>query len=321
VIWSGPNIMDVVRASGREGRRTGKHHKVRCPNPQHPDATPSCDVDDDANVFICRSCGVGGGVVEFANLVGVRLTDLASGPSGRPPPPVRSTPAKSKSVPPTEAETRSIWSMSRSVLDDDEVGSFLHGRGVDAGDVDLAGVARALPMSAFVPKWARSSGGFWSKSGHRLLLRLFDSRGENVGIRARRICTPDDDVPKSLSPCGLSTKGVVLANSLGQLVLSRGLLADETPALELVQQVGVVIAEGDVDFLLWVTEPADSDDLAQAVFGIANTSWTDEIASRVPDGTTVTIRAHDDRPGREYARTIGRSLHPRCDVRVLEARR
>lgn len=56
-IRSGPNIMDVVRASGREGRRTGKHHKVRCPNPQHPDATPSCDVDDDANVFICRRRG------------------------------------------------------------------------------------------------------------------------------------------------------------------------------------------------------------------------------------------------------------------------
>lgn len=311
--WDGPGILDVARVSGREPRKAGSQYRVRCPDPRHADAHPSCDLDDDKNTFICRSCGAHGGVLAFANLVGVRLVSLGSNrPPLRKPGASRRVPKEAKQA---LSDAPALWNAAHSVLDDPEVIHWLQSRGLDADAVDLMAVARALPTGTRVPSWARSRGGCWPETGHRLILRLFDDSGRNVGIRARRICAPADGLTKSLSPCGLTTTGLMLANCLGQALLS---LSEE--AAELVRQVGVVIAEGDVDFLLWSSEHTDSDMLAPAVFGITNKSWTDEIAGRVPDGTLVTIRAHDDQPGRDYARVIGRSLHPRCRVRVLEVR-
>lgn len=320
--WDGPSILDVARESGREPVPRGSQYRVRCPDPTHADANPSCDLDDEANVFICRSCGAKGGVVEFAKLTRITLPRRASSSPWSSPVPARPAPApaKAKQVAPTVAENNSLWNTAQPVLDDAEVVSWLGSRGLNAGDVELAGVARALPPSTFVPRWARSHGGFWPESNHRLLLRLFDAHGVNVGIRARRISEPDDGLPKSLSPCGLPLKGAVLANCLGQLLLSGGLLGDGSPAAELVRRAGVVFAEGEVDFMGWSTKASDSNEMAPAVFGIGNGWWTDELASRVPAGTTVTIRADDDSAGRTYALAIGQSLYPRCTVRVLGPR-
>lgn len=318
-MWTGPSIVDVARASGRDPQRKGRRLRVRCPNPQHPDNHPSCDIDDEANVFCCRSCGAGGGVVDFANLVGVRLKDLSTaGPPLLRAPPLTKPPRREASAFPVP-EALALWERSRRVLDDPEVVSFLRGRGIDPADVEMHGLMRALPSDAFVPKWAYSNKAYWPASGHRALLAMYNSNGAFAGIRGRRVFTAADDFPKSLSPCGLSLAGLVLANNLGRLLLQGGVLADGTPAADLVSRLSVIISEGDIDFLACATEGADSDDLAPAVFGIGNGWWTDEIARRIPDGTTVAVRSQGDPRGNEYSRLIGRSLFKRCNVIVLEA--
>lgn len=317
-MWTGPGIVDVARASGRDPQRKGSRLTVRCPNPLHPDNHPSCDIDDEANVFCCRSCGAGGGVVDFANLVGVRLKDLSTaGPSlVRAPPPTKPPRRDAPAFPVPEAEA--LWKRSRRVLDDSEVAAYLKGRGVDPADVELHNLVRALPPDSYVPRWAYSNKSYWPATGHRALLAMYNASGAFAGIRGRRILTAADGFPKSLTPCGLSLKGLVLANSLGRLLLQGGSLADGTPAADLVRRVSVIISEGDIDFLACATEAADSDDLAPAVLGIGNGWWTDQIASRIPDGTTVAIRSQGDPRGNEYSRLIGRSLFKRCNVIVLE---
>lgn len=211
-----------------------------------------------------------------------------------------------------------IWNQCASVLDDEEVRAWLKSRCLDAGDVDLHDVARALPTTVLLPRWAQMNKVNWWKSGHRLLLRTFNAQGAHASMRGRYVRAAVEGAPKvtkSLTPGGTTTTGLVMANSLGQR-----LLAGDAEAVEVVQRSGAVMAEGDVDFLTWATRFSDADDSAPAVFGYLNTSWTDELAARIPDGTRVRIRAHDDEPGREYARTIGRTLFPRCIVSILEPR-
>ena len=62
------------------GRR---HGKVHCPF-HRPDRTPSFNVDLDRAIFFCHGCGVSGGYVRFAQLVGERLDD-ARAPATRDP--------------------------------------------------------------------------------------------------------------------------------------------------------------------------------------------------------------------------------------------
>lgn len=49
------------------------HHgeqRVRCPSPDHSDTNPSCDLNLDRGVWICRSCGKGGGVRALESMTG-----------------------------------------------------------------------------------------------------------------------------------------------------------------------------------------------------------------------------------------------------------
>lgn len=319
MIWDGPSIVEVARASGREPKRAGSRLRVRCPSPQHKDENPSCDLNDEKNVFHCHACGVGGGVVKFANLTGVMLKNLAWSPPAAVQALPRPVPvAKRKPFP--VAEAKALWLRSSSVLDDPEVSAYLKSRGADPADVELHGLARAIPPGSEVPWWARCGGVSWTESGHRLLLPMHDRMGEIAGVRARRVFNAADELPKSLSPVGLSLKGVVLANSLARLLLADGRLGDGSPAVDLVREAYVVISEGEIDFLADASQALDRDELAPAVLGIGSGWWTEEIASRIPDGTTVAIRSQGDPRGNEYSREIGRMLIGRCNVIVLEGR-
>jgi hypothetical protein len=50
--------------------RRGRHLRVHCLWPEHLDTHPSCDVDVTVGVFLCRSCGRGGGVRQLLILLG-----------------------------------------------------------------------------------------------------------------------------------------------------------------------------------------------------------------------------------------------------------
>ncbi len=54
-----------------------QHGLVSCPNPEHPDATPSCHVGRDAGEgWCCHGCGAAGAIYDLASV-------LAGGPTGR----------------------------------------------------------------------------------------------------------------------------------------------------------------------------------------------------------------------------------------------
>jgi hypothetical protein len=59
---------------------------------------------------------------------------------------------------------------------------------------------------------------------------------------------------------------------------------------------------------------SDANELAPAVLGIVNGSWTEEIAARIPDGTRVVVRTHSDGAGDDYAAKIVHSLSARCSL-------
>jgi hypothetical protein len=44
---------------------------VSCPSERHNDRHPSCAVNVKKNVFYCRSCGVGGGVLDLPIVAGL----------------------------------------------------------------------------------------------------------------------------------------------------------------------------------------------------------------------------------------------------------
>jgi hypothetical protein len=162
-----------------------------------------------------------------------------------------------------------------------------------------------------VPGWASFKGAPWAALGYRLILPLYDAMGSLVSVRARAV-TPAN--PKALAPAGFSVAGLVLADSLARLMLAGEPLGDDSPAVDLVRQVGLVVLEGEPDFLTWATRASDANERAPAVVGLVSGSWTNDMAARVPDGTTVFVKTHGDDVGDKYARQVAGTLGERCRV-------
>jgi hypothetical protein len=145
-----------------------------------------------------------------------------------------------------------------------------------------------------------------------VLLPLFGADGRVVSLRARALA-PLATNDKSAAPAGFAVAGLVLADGLAQRML-----AGDRDALELVRAVGLVVTEGDGDFLVWATRFSDaSADAAPAVLGIGAGAWTEEIAAKVPSEARLALRTHLDEAGERYADAVIASLHTRCDVRRL----
>ncbi|MGD9549000.1 MAG: hypothetical protein AB7V45_15830 [Candidatus Krumholzibacteriia bacterium] len=186
---------------------------------------------------------------------------------------------------------------------------FAHRFGPDAAwsvqQADLWDLARVIPAGIRLPRWARSQGGPWTHSGHRIVFRLWDHTGHAASLRARAI---DATVsPKSLAPAGYSVKGLVLADPLAQQ-----LLGGVCPTWWQPRQV--IIAEGEPDWLLWALRQSEADEQGPAVLGIESGAWSQQIAARIPTGSSVVIRTHHDEPGERYAQQIAASLHGRCHI-------
>src|SRR5262249_38341057 len=91
-------------------------------------------------------------------------------------------------------------------------------------------------------------------------------------------------------------------------------LGDDSAVEPFVREVGLVVVEGEPDWWTWATRWGEAHDLAPAVLGLVSGSWTEEIAARVPDGTSVVVRTHADRPGGGYAERVVRSPEGRGNV-------
>lgn len=69
-------ILEVARSAGLDPKRSGAEYLVPCPwaaDHKHGDADPSCRLNPEKNTFYCDPCGRGGGVLEFANLLGIEI--------------------------------------------------------------------------------------------------------------------------------------------------------------------------------------------------------------------------------------------------------
>lgn len=227
---------------------------------------------------------------------------------------------------PPAGQVAQVWAHARPVTDDPEAVAYLAAREerIDAGRVVDAGLARVVPQGTSLPGWASTPRHLanrpWSEE-YRLIIPLYGASGWMESLRARLLRSPRDwNEPKALAPKGGSVKGLVLANGLG-----RALLAGDGEAIELVRQVGVVIAEGEPDFLNAATVCNDADDDAPAVLGVLSGSWTADIAARLPDGARATFLAQQkngsyDAVSLGYAAQVAASLWGRdVDVQLRVA--
>lgn len=316
---------------------------IRCPS--HSERTASCSVTvgPDSTVRLrCFGCQLAGDALtliaaardlsarrDFSEVcaIGAEIagnyalaSELRAGRpiSDRPAPP-KAKPLAARPWPPLP-DVLDLWSRALPVEQDADAWEALRARGLDPAAVAACGVARALPAGATVPRWARYRGGAdvaqsWPDLGYRLLLPMLDHEGKVRSVRAWRIeetrdaelpveATYDDvraaqaerdALPKRLPPAGYRATGLVLANRLAVQML-RGTACP----------LEVVIPEGEPDFLTWCVNSG------AAVLGVIGGSWSPDFAARIPTGTRVAIRTHQDDAGRKYGDEIAESLERRC---------
>lgn len=290
---------------------------IRCP--WHEERTASCSVrlGRDGTVAVrCHGCGATGDVFalvavasgldvrrDFA-LVVERAAELAGVSATDPVPARRTVPAVVERDYPPISEVRVLLGACGPVSSDAEASAMLTGRGLDAELVDHHTLAVVLPASARVPRWASFRGVPWTRTGHRLLVPMFDASGVLRTVRAWRVI--DGDTPKRLPPGGYRASGVVMADEFA-LAMLRGTW---TPRR-------VVIFEGEPDFVAHRTLAGG---VLAARLGIVSGSWSDELAARIPEGAEVSIATDDDAAGERYATEIRTSLEGRCVVRQRPSR-
>ena len=219
-------------------------------------------------------------------------------------------PAPAKPRRPSAIRVRQMWGAARPVLDDPEVAGYLRSRAIDPERVELHDLARALPEDATMRKWSWGPGGPWRKH-HRLIIRAWGATGHLESLHARDVTNalpPEMKNAKALWPAKASSKGLVMACPLGQL-----LLQGKVPSWW--KRRKVVIAEGATDFLTWGCNFSDADLDAPVVFGFTSGGWCQDIANRIPLDARVIIAADPDDAGDKYVAEIAPTLTKREVVR------
>lgn len=296
----------------------------------HRDTRGPVGITPDGHGWRCHRCRAGGDSVSFAAyavcgdgrprgpqfidvLVRCAELGLCDRPTGasttgsgavtqrRPLPPPRPP------APPNRPAPHDVWYLLREAVPvtwHNEVSVWLRDRGLDPVVVADRELAYGLTPITAMPVWGHAGAGPWSVVGYRCLLPLYDATGRVVSVRARAVAPGLS--PKAVNPAGKQVAGTVLADPL-----ARALLSGDADAAETVRRVGIVIAEGDPDFLTWATVWSDADD-APAVFGLVEGGWTDEVSACVPTGTRVAVRTHPDPAGDRYAAGVFARLRDRC---------
>ncbi len=311
-------------------RREGSGFKVSCP--WHEESTPSCAVwtaREGTIVAYCHGCGKSGDalsliaavnrldtkgdfpdVLRLAAEIGGRWDLVDATPSNVPHVHAK-RPDRDMTPPreyPPETEVSEVWNSAFPATDDVDARMMLEHRSLDVEAITDRDLARVLPMSVQLPRWARYQGRTWVETDHRLILPAYDAHGRMKSLRAWRVA--NGETPKRLPPAGYRASGLVLADPFAV-----GLLRAQFPHAAVQAPLRVVIAEGEPDFLTWATRFSDADETAPLVIGVGGGSWSDAFARRVPSGSRVIIRTDHDRAGDRYAECVRASLAGRCAVR------
>jgi hypothetical protein len=238
----------------------------------------------------CAGCGVEVGPGDVVRLTcGAGYHPICHDPPPRPPP----------------SEVENFWASCLSLgecrdetlSDCFDAAKYLDRRGLLWGVRDMV---RVMPRHHRCPPWARYGGRSWQQTGHLLIVPVYDHAGRMRLVRGWR--WQDDDSPKRLAAWGLSVKGLVMAAGRG-LEMLRGELPEWYVSPE------VVIEEGEPDTLAATVRWPD-----RCVLGIAPGCWCQELAGRIPGGSSVVIRTDPDEAGNRYAEQIGETLKGRCRI-------
>ena len=315
----------------KEGRQARGGLLIRCP--AHQENTPSCSVTigSDGTLRVkCFACNLAGDVfslvasahgldvgrdfprvrelaAQLANAPALEDLDSSSAKQSF------SFPAKSASraYPPRD-EVEDLWNSSRSVCDDHQAVEYLRARCLDPEKIELFSLARVLSPDQPMPSWANCGGKSWVESEHRLVVRMFDDLGCLRSLRATRIS--ENNGPKRLAPATFSTTGLVMACGVAQKMLDARI-----PPERFENSLLVVISEGEPDWLTNASELSEADENPPANLGVVASSWSAEIAARIPERSRVVIRTHQDPTGDRYAAQIIVSLqHRDLDIFDLE---
>ena len=207
-------------------------------------------------------------------------------------------------------EVRGLWDRCLPVATDDEVSGWLAAHRIAATTVDAFELARVLPIDAEAPSWARYGAIPWKESGYRLLVPLYGPSGELEALYARSLRPIIYANGIRSYPPVTGASGFVMANAVGLSLLRSATWPTESSWRT------VIVAGGAADYLDWATSVA----LEQvAVFGIVPGSWTRDVAGRIPTGSRVIVRAHQNPITGRYAHRVQDFLLPRCEVVVRTA--
>ena len=307
-----------------DGAKRQAHGFMVC-CPWHSERTPSCSVklaSDGTIAAHCFGCGAGGDVLslvaaargldarrDFPRVVEL-AADLAGGSLDGYRPPVRRAMPALRLPPPVES-VGALWAAAKPVTDDADLARQLLGRCLDPAIIEDRDLARCLPSSGTLPKWARSGSQTWRDSDHRLLFPLWNAEGSLCSVHARLVESGQTERAKGMFPASHSAGGLFLADSFALLLIRSGVpkwwRQREPPS--------VIITEGAPDFLTVATHYGCSE-YAPAVLGILSGSWSDELAARIPTECRVIVKVHRDEAGQKYRDQICRSLSGRCRVFV-----
>lgn len=224
---------------------------------------------------------------------------------------------------PPRAEVGALWRACGTV---DAAGvepsaRWLHeDRGIDVQNVAALDLARVLgpptahrgPLPDSIPAtwagWPAYPFPRWLPAAwwplYLLVLPTWTPEGSLGSVRLRCPGDPGDGRPKERAPKGVSAKGLTLAEPIG-LSLLRGMPDPDWDG-------SVVISEGCPDFLTWAARRWRGK--RPAVLGVWSGSWTADLAARIPLGSRVCIRTHNDPAGDRMGSTITKTLAGRGQI-------
>jgi hypothetical protein len=321
----------VVERLGLKGRKSSRGVTILCP--VHGEKNPSCSVTPGPDRTLrvrCFSCGWTGDVLHLvaavhgldprsdfretlataAEIAGLH-DDAAALREGRPAPervrPPAPPPERERDYP-AEAEVAELWATAKPVVEDPAARAMLEARGLNPDTVASLNAARVLLADTHrsrLPSWAwfrgrLTAGAPWTRTGHRLIVPVYDSEGRFRSVRGWLV-EPTPNVPKRVPPVGHKASGLVLASHEAVRWL-RGKRVTE-----------IVVCEGEPDTLARILVSPGA-----AVVGVLSGSWHEGFAARVPYGAEIILRTHLDTAGDKYAETVARSVAGRAQVYRLQ---
>jgi hypothetical protein len=221
---------------------------------------------------------------------------------------------------PPERQVQRLWEAARPLSCDPEVYRWASDlRGFDPDVLDDLGLVRALPKGQLCPEWAKYAGRFWTASGHRALIGMYDSTGQMRSISARttfeRAKTEGHAPKKALLPRGYRVQRLCFADAR-MLHLLRSCQVGDSDEVSLPKRA--LIVEGGPDFLTWAQRLRQVPPNDYAILGVINGTWCRGYTDAMTTLEQVVIRTHRDDDGRKYGDDIERVL-VRAGVKVLRS--